>query len=228
MHRYALQMFTVAALFAAFTTSSVNAAAVDIEILDTANLQDLIDETDTLEGGGLSFTDFLYTTAPDGLEPDAEDITVRAILDNSTGYFGLEFQGNFEENDGANHDWRFAWNANVIEGPKITDVHLCTVLRANEDGENGEVPEGTISVVGVSGVLLDSVFNGDNGDNPAITQDWEFTVEPEMVVPLTIDLGIDNGFLSIMQVTYSREIPAPAALPAGLAMIGLVAARRRK
>lgn len=234
MYRSPSSALTALAIVAAFTVSSASAGIVFVG--DSGNLGDLIDTNGELTVDGLKFSNFEYDTNPEGSEPDADLIEVRGIL-NDDGYYGIEFQGNFNEVSGGLTEFAINFDVMVLaDQALITDVHVFGVLRASEDGENGDVPEGSIEVVTDSLVLIDSIFIGDNGDDPSVNEDWEFTDGEQSNVPIDIDLGINNGFLSILQVTFSRgdepggtpEIPAPAALPAGLALALFAATRRRR
>ena len=227
MLRNALQVLAVAAMFAAFTASSASAATVVLE--GPFELNDVIDGVEgdaipnnaELVAGDLKFSDFTYS-ANEEFDQDPDISTIQDM----DGWYGIRLNGDFNafEDDG---DALFTYQVMVLDGgPAITDIHIDSDAFVIEEGRGAT--GGTVQLSNGIDLTFEYVRAGDLVvENPDV---WE-VFDPTDIVGVVVDIyGEPDPLtaLSVIDFTFSREVPTPAALPAGLALIGLVAARRRR
>ena len=217
MLRNTLQVLAVAAMFAAFTASSATAAVV----ASPTDLATLVDTPAEIVSGDLEFYDFDHTSTGEATDP--ADIMVTSVTVD--GNHGLRFNGPFGSL--ITKDNFISFMVRVLDdGPDIGDVHVS----GNPDAlSNPGSSSGTVTIDGDA--LQLSIFDFEVGENEGTQLSDAGDLECADMLLVTIDLeGQNVTAFSEVTVTFSRceEIPAPAALPAGLAMLGLAAARRRR
>lgn len=215
MLRNALQVLAVAALFAAFTASSASADVVAAPV----GLDVLIDTPAEVQTEDLLFSNFFHASAV----TDPANITVSNYTDGD-GNYGIRFDGPFGN---VTQDNAISFDVTVLDGgPGIADVHIFgQPIVIDEDASS----TGGAVFTDITDQVLARLVVFDNGEEFQYTDAADFE---ECYETMTVDIDLTNiGFTnwSDFRVTFSRcEIPTPAALPAGLAMLGLAAVRRRR
>lgn len=241
MFRSLLSISAAVALFATFTVSSVQAATVTLEgpfkLLDVINSveQDAVPNNGELVAGDLKFSNFSYSA---NAEFD-QDPFISTIQDMD-GWYGVRLNGDFNAFDGEfdggdDGDALFTYQVMVLDdGPAITDIHIDSDANIIEEGRGAT--GGTVQLSNGVDLTFEYVRAGDLVvENPDVWAEFD----PTDIVGVTVDIygepdPLSN--LSVIDFTFSRgdgpdggpEVPTPAALPAGLALMMFAATRRRR
>jgi hypothetical protein len=183
------------------------------------SLQSLLTPGATFRNGDKLFSDFTYTRNPDGDMPLASGITVLPLVDSS-GNFGLRFQGAFLDNPGgANSDALITYRVTVTDpGRFIIDAHLAgnpVVASGNGSitvtetfvGSVPAVPDTLVISANVPGVTVNSAAAF-------------FAAHTTLLVQKDILASSTGGIpqMSFIDQTFSQT---PIPEPASLALFGL-------
>ena len=228
MTRSTLQVLAVAALFAAFTVSSASAAV----IASPTTLDVLIaDETNEIHSGDLKFYDFDHTNTGEATDPS--NIAVTSVSKEIDGeeLYGIRFNGSFGSLITKDNFISFMVMTLGDDAPSIDDVHIFGNPAALGDDSSSS---GTVTI---DGALQLTVFDFNVGDDEGTQLSDEDDLESTNMLGVTVDLeGQGVTAFSNLEIYFSRgdgpgdtpEIPTPAALPAGLALMMFAATRRRR
>lgn len=221
MNRTALQLSIVAALFAVSTVSSVKADVVALPV----SLDVLVDTPAEAQVEDLLFYEFFHASAT------IDDSVIAVSEYEQDGNYGIRFDGPFGN---ITQDNAISFKVDVVDGgPSIADVHIYGHPIAIDDDSSST---GGAVVTDITDQVLARLVVFDDGEEFQYTdaEDFESTFETLMVDIDLTNIGFTNW--SDFRITFSRgddpddtpEVPAPAALPAGLALMMFAATRRRR
>jgi hypothetical protein len=172
---------------------------------------------------GLLFSMFSYSAT--GEMPDAEDVNVVPIMDDS-GFYGVQFTGGFVDTSfspGAS-DALLSFKVTKLEGPAITDVHLSG--NPNLLGET----LGTVSVTETIDFGPQIEIFDDSVLGTQLTDFAEFAPTRELSLVLKDILAFAiEGTATLSAINQTFSVPEPGTLAMlGMGLSGLLLLGRRR